>query len=192
MEEENQQSNPDQPLSSSSYSENFLASVNLVLEHEGGYSNHPMDKGGPTNMGITLNTLSVYRGRPCTAWDVQMLTKSEAIAIYHKLYWSPMKLDLIPDQNLVMAVFNQGVLRGTVTAIKSLQRVVGATADGKLGPITAGRVKSYGYKEALRDFLQAAQHAFIDICVSNPSQIVFLRGWINRTHDLWDRLLRVG
>ena len=38
--------------------------INDVIERfEGGYTNHPADRGGPTNMGITRAALSEYLGR---------------------------------------------------------------------------------------------------------------------------------
>ena len=33
---------------------NYDASLARVLKHEGGYTNHPSDPGGPTNFGITI------------------------------------------------------------------------------------------------------------------------------------------
>jgi len=33
--------------------DNFERSLALVLQHEGGYVNHPSDPGGRTNLGVT-------------------------------------------------------------------------------------------------------------------------------------------
>ena len=43
--------------------ENFDHCLELVLEHEGGFVNHPKDPGGMTNKGITKRTYEKYLGR---------------------------------------------------------------------------------------------------------------------------------
>ena len=59
-----------------------------IIRREGGYVNHPADRGGPTNFGITAQTLGSWRklGRPATAAEVQALTETEARAIYRQQY----------------------------------------------------------------------------------------------------------
>ena len=43
-------------MTASSYDE----ALKRVLVHEGGYSNHPSDPGGPTNWGITIHDARAY------------------------------------------------------------------------------------------------------------------------------------
>ena len=40
----------------------FDRSLPLVLANEGGYVNHPADRGGATNKGVTQASFDVYRG----------------------------------------------------------------------------------------------------------------------------------
>ena len=42
--------------------DNFIKSLEAVLEHEGGYVDHPEDPGGRTNMGITQAVYERYLG----------------------------------------------------------------------------------------------------------------------------------
>jgi lysozyme family protein len=57
--------------------------VDALIEREGGYVNHPADKGGPTSFGITEAVARAhgYRG------PMRQLPRDEAAAIYRRLYW---------------------------------------------------------------------------------------------------------
>lgn len=169
--------------------------ISHILKAEGGYSNDPDDKGGPTNWGITQATLSDFRGKPATADDVKSLQQSEAIAIYRKNYWDPMGLDQLLDSKLQLILFDQGVNRGTKTAVIQAQVVAnamggGLTEDGKLGPVTAGVINKLNPLDFAREYLQASEHAYVNIVIRNPSQVKFLRGWLNRVHALQDKTLK--
>jgi lysozyme family protein len=120
---------------------NFEASLAAVLAHEGGYVNHPRDPGGPTNFGITLRTLSGWRGRPVTAADVKALQRSEVGAIYRRQYWTPIRGDELPP-GLDLALFDYAVNSGPGRAVRDLQRAIKVTADGVLGLITLQAIKS--------------------------------------------------
>jgi lysozyme family protein len=65
----------------------FDAVAPWLLAHEGGFVNHPKDPGGATNMGITIGTLSAWRGNRVTVEAVRDLTKDEALRIYRRQYW---------------------------------------------------------------------------------------------------------
>ena len=54
------------------------ALIDDILVREGGFVNHPADRGGPTHYGITQATLSRWRQQPVTVQDVQALTLEEA------------------------------------------------------------------------------------------------------------------
>ncbi|MEJ2435465.1 MAG: glycosyl hydrolase 108 family protein [Pseudolabrys sp.] len=64
-----------------------------LLAHEGGYTNHPSDPGGPTNFGITIYDYRKYIKRNATAADVRAMTVGEAKAIYRKRYWDSQRCD---------------------------------------------------------------------------------------------------
>lgn len=60
-----------------------------LIRREGGYSDRAADRGGPTNFGITIPTLTAWRGRPCGASDVRDMPEDEARAIYTGRYLAP-------------------------------------------------------------------------------------------------------
>lgn len=57
-----------------------------IIQREGGYVSHPLDKGSHTKYGITIRTLEAWRQAPQTAEDVMALTKAEAKDIYQERY----------------------------------------------------------------------------------------------------------
>jgi lysozyme family protein len=119
---------------------NFPRSLELVLKHEGGFSNHPKDPGHATNMGITRATLASWRQRSVSVDDVKRLTKAEAAQIYRARYWDAVKGDSLPS-GLDYAMFDYGVNSGPGRAIKHLQDVLLVRADGIIGPETLGAIQ---------------------------------------------------
>jgi lysozyme family protein len=136
---------------------NLSKSLELMFGHEGGYSNNPNDKGGPTKFGITHKTLAAHRGlKSVTAAQVKSLGIEEATAIYVKSYWNQGGGDLLPS-GLDYAVFDASVNSGPVRAVKILQKVIGfkdAAVDGAAGDQTLTAVKNYagGIEKLIRDY----------------------------------------
>ena len=104
----------------------------IMLVYEGGYVDHPNDPGGATNMGVTIGRLSEVRGRKVSKAEVKALTLAEAQEIYDRYYWRPVRGDDLP-YGVDLTVFDYGVNSGPSRAAKELQRVVGATVDGRIG-----------------------------------------------------------
>lgn len=160
-----------------------------LLQREGGYVDHPADRGGPTNMGITLATLRTYRakylgtpGDETTAADVQALTEDEARQIYGILYIQEPGFipDNIPDEAVRVAVIDEGVNSGPGTAMKHLQQAVGVTADGLWGPVTRAAVANANPQRLLVDLARLRLHRYARICQADATQLVFFAGWVDR------------
>lgn len=162
----------------------FEQSIATVLAHEAGYVNNPDDAGGPTNFGITIKSLSAFRGRPCTADDIVALTREEAEDIYHHAYWDPLQLDWFTSTGLMIAVFDQAVVRGIGAVIRDLQNLAGVHSDGVMGAETLAAIRRMDAGKLLVSFLAAQQIHYAQLCVSKPSQLTFLVGWLARTHSL--------
>jgi lysozyme family protein len=107
-------------MPASSYDE----ALRRLLAHEGGYSNHPSDPGGPTNFGITIADYRRYVKPNATAADVKGMNVAEAKAIYRAKYWNTLRCDDIAP-GLDYAVFDYGVNSGPARVVKVLQRLVG-------------------------------------------------------------------
>lgn len=166
----------------------FEKSLEFVLAIEGGFTNDVNDRGGATNWGITINEISKFLGRKATVDDVKNFPLESAKQIYKVHYWDRMNLDLIANETLKTILFDQGVNRGTSTAIVALQRVLGTKQDGVIGKDTLAKINSKTSKDLIIDYIKDAQSSYIRIVKNNPTQIVFLQGWLNRTHRLLDLL----
>lgn len=103
---------------------NYDASLARVLKHEGGYSNHPSDPGGPTNFGITIHDYRRYIDANGTADDVCAMKRDDAAKIYSERYWNALRCDELPA-GLDYAVFDYGVNSGIGRAAKVMQRLLG-------------------------------------------------------------------
>ena len=118
-------------MTASSYDE----ALRRVLVHEGGYSNHPSDPGGPTNWGITIHDARAYWKTEATAADVRSMPVEVAKDIYRSKYWDAMRCDDLPA-GVDYAVFDYGVNSGIGRAVRVLQRLAGTNVDGEVGPDT--------------------------------------------------------
>ena len=164
----------------------FAQALPVILRSEGGYVDDPVDRGGATNFGITQKTYDAWRVKNrLDKVGVRDITTDEVEAIYHSQYWSAAKCDALPWP-ASLCHFDASVNHGPRNAAKLLQRVVGVTPDGKIGPQTLGAVsRTPGYK--LTTVLLFGRIAFyVKIVGARPSQIKFLRGWIRRVLHLWE------
>lgn len=175
----------------------FMRAVTELIVREGGYVDHPNDRGGATNFGITIGTLRLYRGRSVTKSDVRALKKEEAIEIYRKSYWNKMSLDEFHHSPIVSELmFDLGVISGTGVAAKKIQTITNKvsgsklTIDGDIGQRTIDAVKAADDIDLSVEFFKCVQDRFVQIVKGNRSQLVFLAGWINRSQHMLDIMVR--
>lgn len=149
-----------------------------LLRAEGGFVNLPADKGGPTNFGVTQETLAAWRGRPVSVEEVRLMSPLEARAIYRDQYLRP--FDALPEPLRVQMV-DFAVNSGVGTAWRWLQKVVGVLPDGHPGPVTMAALGASGSPRMVNNALVAARLKFIDdLSDAEKSQKQFEEGWENR------------
>lgn len=159
--------------------ETLNAALNLMFGHEGGYVNNPKDPGGATKFGVTQKTLAGHRGvANVTPSEVQALTIQEAADIYRKSYWIQSGGDLLPAGIDYMA-FDYGVNSGPAQAVKSLQRVVGVSADGAIGSKTVAAVNAYH-----GDLIAAYAAERLRFMKALKAWATFGRGWQRRVEEV--------
>ena len=154
---------------------NYDKCLETILHHEGGYVNHPKDPGGETNRGVTKRVYEEHGGDK----DMKDLTVEDVAPIYKKSYWDRVKGDELPA-GLDLCVFDFGVNAGTGRAAKYLQNMVGATADGAIGPATLRAVNAYVQVEGLEATIDAYQTNRQGYYEQLSTFDTFGRGWTRR------------
>ncbi len=170
--------------------------IGEVLSMEGGYVNHPADRGGPTRFGITQRTLSKYLERAVTADEVARLDLATARDIYAQSYYYQPRLYLLPKA-LQSFCFDSAVNHGPRRAVRFVQSVCrdagfGPLADdGLMGPKT--KQAAHNGVAALGKWMCVAlveerQMFYANIVHHHPDQEVFLEGWLRRARHFLPKL----
>lgn len=152
----------------------------IILKQEGGYSNNPVDSGGATNFGVTQTTYDAYRrSKGLPQQPVQYILQAEVSDIYYPGYWEAAHCDMLPAP-LDLCVFDMAVNSGPAASIKTLQGAAGVTADGDYGPASQAAVAACDPTSLAYDFEQGHAALYRTIVARNPSQGIFLNGWLAR------------
>jgi lysozyme family protein len=169
--------------------------IDALIEREGGYVNHPADKGGPTRFGITEAVARAHG----YAGPMRQLPRGEAAAIYKRLYWLRPRLDEIARRSprLAAELFDTGVNMGPAVAVTFLQRALTAlnrngkdypdlVPDGRIGEQTFGALDAFlatrsasGGERVLLRALEALQgERYLRLAERRPANEAFLYGWL--------------
>ena len=138
-----------------------------------GYSAH--DSGGETKFGVAQNAHKNV--------TVRTLTLAQAMHIYQVGYWDAVCGDEL-NPEVAKYVFDIGCGSGPRKAITMLQNAIGVTQDGVMGPLTLGQVNHEDPKQLVIKLQQLRCNFYRSIVANNPSQGVFLNGWLNRANDI--------
>ena len=166
----------------------FERALAAVLLHEGGYVNHPEDRGGPTARGVTQRVYDAWRrSHALPVRSVAEIGNTEIAAIYLTQYWHPAWCDKLPNA-LSIVHFDAAVNHGVRRAIKLLQRAVGANDDGVMGMETMKSLETaleMTNEDAVIDaYLDIRSDFYEEIVERDPTQVKFLAGWKNRIRAL--------
>lgn len=168
--------------------------IEALFLREGGYVDHPADKGGPTNWGVTEH---VARANGWTGL-MRALPRSEAERIYRRAYWEEPGFDAVGDISGAVAaeLFDTAVNMGPGVAVGFLQRALNAlnrnqrdysdlVLDRKIGPVTLAALSGFlaargkAGETVLLKAMEALQGAqYIALTESRPANEAFLYGWI--------------
>jgi lysozyme family protein len=141
--------------------------ISGILQSEGDtYTNDPVDLGGPTKYGITLRTLTQYRGHVCTAQDVENLTEQEARDIYEYLYVHPFRITYGGDPDLLHLIVDSAVQHGVARVQSWLNEIMSLSPTEQYRALLKRRIRLYGR-----------------IITDRPANARFAAGWMNRVTE---------
>lgn len=170
-----------------------------IIGTEGGYVNHPSDRGGETNWGITVG---VARENGYTG-PMRSMTRDAAIGIYRRKYWLKPGFDQVALRSEAVAeeLFDTGVNMGVGVPAGFLQRLLNGlnrqgkdyadiVVDNDIGGGTLRALDALIAKRGLRpaeqvllkglDSLQGAR--YVTLAEGRQANEDFLYGWLmNRT-----------
>ena len=169
----------------------FDEALKFVLKQEGGYSNHPADKGGATNKGIIQSVYNRYRrDKNLSVRPVKDIEDREVKEIYETQYWDKIRSQYIKAP-LGLVLFDTAVNFGVGGCIRRLQKALNVPVTGSwtqnisdvIHTCDAGKVALSICKMRMEWRNYISQH--------DTSQKVFLRGWLNRDNALASEVKRM-
>lgn len=150
---------------------------------EGGYVNHPNDKGGPTNMGVTIGTFRLHFGLDKTVDDLKNMTEEQWFEIFKKGFYDKCKADDIEDEYIALLVCDFCWMSGVKNSIKQIQKCLGCSQiDGIVGPVTLYKLNNF--PDCFNKLWEMRKQYYIKLVDVNPDLEVFYKGWMNRLRDL--------
>jgi lysozyme family protein len=168
--------------------------IETTIGHEGGYSDHPADRGGPTMWGITERVArrNGYRG------DMRSLPRDTAVAIYRNEYAIRPGFAAVAQISAAVAaeLFDTGVNMGPAVPSLWFQQVLNALngggklyadigEDGDIGPATLAAFRAYRLARGaeadavMLKALNALQGArYIELARTRAANEAFAYGWL--------------
>lgn len=176
----------------------FELAIPIIFEHEGLFVNDPSDPGGATNYGISLRYLKKFENSPkdilalfdidgngiLDEKDIKQMTKTQAEAIYKRMWWDKFQYGRILNQSIANKVFDLAVNMGSTQAHICAQRAVRSACglqlieDGILGSKTIGSINQCDQIALLAAIKSegAGVYRFL-----NKSK--YIKGWLNRAYS---------
>jgi lysozyme family protein len=182
----------------------FNKAIEIVLTHEGFYSNDPADRGGATKYGVSLRFLQsldenlgdVDRDGDVDIQDVKSLTLDQAKNLYKSQWWDKYNYSQIRDDKLATKVLDLSINMGASQAHKLLQTAVNRiglgklAVDGKLGPKTWAAIDVVSSEPIMKAYADEAARFYIDLTFKRIRTMgieqggKYLFGWIRRAYAL--------
>jgi len=175
--------------------------VPFILRWEGGVSNNAADRGGLTYKGITYKTYNalcqtVLKKEPNMEHFLSMT--DEEVGLFVKHYWDKStNNNQIASQKIAEALtswrWGSGIL-GLKWYQQMLNKEYGCklVVDGIIGRASIEAINSIDPDSLFRMSIKYRRERIYTIVNYDPSQRIFLKGWLNRLRDFAERHGELG
>lgn len=160
-----------------------------ILAWEGGYANVPGDRGGATNMGVTIATWRAVGydkdgDGDIDVDDLRLLTRDDVVErVMRPHYWDRWQADQIKDQSVANLLVDW-VWASGAHGIKKPQAMLGVAADGIVGPKTLAALNARESRQLFAELHDLRTQFINNIVRANPSQAKFRKGWLRRLNSI--------
>ena len=179
--------------------EKFNRAIAFSLKWEGGRNfnivngkpiikgNAKADLAGATAYGVTWQTLkTAHKAGIVPHYDICNLTLDEAKLIYKKNFWDKYSWDEL-EYPVALCCLDCCINHGGFASI--LQRAAidcgqSVVVDGKFGPKTFAALKACPPMTLAQNIYIQRKKYYEKIVANNPSQKVFLKGWMRRADEM--------
>lgn len=172
-----------------------------VLKNEGGYVNHPADRGGETYKGIARNMQKGWAG-----WAIIDREKTQAMfpsrleqnqelqslvrGFYRTQFWNVVRGDAITHQSVANMLFDFSVNMGISAGVQLVQRacvILGKaiSVDGVVGGGTLNAVNSLVARDLVQVIKACAAARYLQLVEGRIQNRAFIKGWLNRAGIQW-------
>ena len=170
--------------------------VPFVLRWEGGVSNNAADRGGLTYKGITYTTYNalckiVLKKEPNREHFLNLT--DEEVGLFVKHYWDKStNNNQIKSQKIAEAItswfWGSGRL-GLIWYQQMLNKEFNCklVVNGIIDNASIAAINSIDADDLFRMSIKYRRERFYTIVNNNPSQRIFLNGWLNRLRDFAER-----
>ena len=171
----------------------------LERKHEGYHVDNPNDKGKKTYAGIASAFYPNWSGWPIVYAHEAKIGRSlktneqvpgiePHVEAFYKSLWDSKGFGAISNQDVANIVYDWFINSGG-TGIKGVQRVLNnsfgksLSVDGAFGQQTATAINSVDPVKLNNAIKQARTDFYYGLVQKDPTQAVFLKGWLNRINS---------
>jgi len=169
--------------------------IPFILKWEGGLSSNESDtasayqvpdgSGNHTNKGVTWRVWEFVFGNSAESVKrFYTMNASDWERVFKPLYWDRIGGDKIKSQRIADVLANWAWASGTILPAKAIQKIVGTTPDGVIGPQTIQAINNSNELDTFTK-LKAENISFFNNLASKPQYSKFKNGWANRLTDLF-------